>query len=29
MDGALEPFIGAWLKAGQPRQRKQGVSDED
>jgi len=29
MDGALEPFIGAWLKGGQPRQRKQGVSDED
>jgi len=29
MDGELEPFIAAWLKAGQPRQRKQGVSDED
>ncbi len=29
MDGALEPFISSWLKAGQPRQRKQGVSDED
>jgi len=29
MDGALESFISAWLKGGQPRQRKQGVSDED
>ena len=29
MDGALEAFISAWLKGGQPRQRKQGVSDED
>jgi len=29
MDGELEPFISTWLKAGQPRQRKQGVSDED
>ena len=29
MDGALEPFISAWLKGGQPRQRKQGVTDED
>jgi peptide chain release factor 2 len=29
MDGDLDPFISAWLKAGQPRQRKQGVSDED
>ena len=29
MDGALESFISAWLKGGQTRQRKQGVSDED
>ena len=29
MDGALESFISAWLKGCQPRQRKQGVSDED
>jgi hypothetical protein len=29
MDGELHPFIGAWLKAGQPRTRKQGVTDEE
>ena len=29
MDGDLEPFISTWLKAGQPRQRKQGVSDDE
>jgi peptide chain release factor 2 len=29
MDGDLDPFVSTWLKAGQPRQRKQGVSDED
>ncbi len=29
MDGDLDPFISAWLKAGQPRQRKQGVTDEE
>jgi len=29
MDGDLDAFINAWLKAGQPRQRKQGVSDEE
>ncbi|MCX7886354.1 MAG: peptide chain release factor 2 [Verrucomicrobiae bacterium] len=29
MDGDLDPFIAAWLKAGQPRHRKQGVTDED
>jgi peptide chain release factor 2 len=29
MDGELQPFIGAWLKAGQPRSRKQGVTDEE
>jgi peptide chain release factor 2 len=29
MDGDLDPFISAWLKAGQPRHRKQGVTDEE
>jgi peptide chain release factor 2 len=29
MDGDLDPFIGAWLKNGQPRQRKSGVTDEE
>ena len=29
MDGDLDSFISSWLKAGQPRQRKQGVTDED
>ncbi len=29
MDGDLDPFVSAWLKAGQPRQRKQGVTDEE
>jgi peptide chain release factor 2 len=29
MDGDLDSFIGVWLKAGQPRQRKQGVTDEE
>lgn len=29
MDGDLDGFIGAWLKAGQPRTRKQGVTDEE
>jgi peptide chain release factor 2 len=29
MDGDLDAFINAWLKAGQPRQRKQGVTDEE
>jgi peptide chain release factor 2 len=29
MDGDLDPFISAWLKAGQPRQRKSGVADEE
>jgi hypothetical protein len=29
MDGDLDPFISVWLKAGQPRSRKQGVTDED
>ncbi|HUK83978.1 MAG TPA: peptide chain release factor 2 [Verrucomicrobiae bacterium] len=29
MDGDLDPFISAWLKAGKPRTRKQGVTDEE
>ena len=29
MDGDLQPFISAWLKAGQPRNRQQGVTDEE
>ena len=29
MDGDIHPFISAWLKAGQPRTRKQGVTDEE
>jgi peptide chain release factor 2 len=29
MDGDLDDFVGAWLKAGQPRTRKQGVTDEE
>ncbi|MEI6085870.1 MAG: peptide chain release factor 2, partial [Verrucomicrobiota bacterium] len=29
MDGDLESFISSWLKAGQPRHRQQGVTDED
>ena len=29
MDGELDPFIATWLKAGKPRQRKAGVSDEE
>lgn len=29
MNGDLDGFIGTWLKAGQPRQRKQGVTDEE
>ena len=29
MDGNIDPFINAWLKAGQPRARKQGVADEE
>jgi hypothetical protein len=28
MDGDIHPFISAWLKAGQPRNRKQGVDDD-
>jgi peptide chain release factor 2 len=29
MNGDIHPFISAWLKAGQPRNRKQGVTDEE
>jgi peptide chain release factor 2 len=29
MDGDIDQFITAWLKAGCPRQRKSGVADED
>ena len=29
MDGDLDPFINAWLKAGQPRTRKSGVTDAE
>jgi len=29
MDGDLDSFVGAWLKGGQPRTRKQGVTDEE
>jgi peptide chain release factor 2 len=29
MNGDLEPFIGAWLKSGQPRTRKSSVTDEE
>jgi peptide chain release factor 2 len=29
MNGDIEAFIGAWLKAGKPRQRKQGVTDDE
>jgi peptide chain release factor 2 len=29
MDGDLDPFIATWLKAGQPRQRKAGIADDD
>ena len=29
MNGDLDAFIGAWLKAGKPRTRKQGVTDEE
>jgi len=29
MNGDIHPFISAWLKAGQPRSRKQGVTDDE
>jgi peptide chain release factor 2 len=28
LDGDIHSFISAWLKAGQPRTRKQGVEDD-
>ena len=29
MDGDLDPFVHAWLRAGCPLKRMQGVKDED
>ena len=29
MDGALDPFVNAWLRAGCPSKRMQGVKDEE
>ena len=29
MDGALDPFVNAWLRAGCPLKRMQGVKDDD
>jgi peptide chain release factor 2 len=29
MDGALDPFVNAWLRAGCPLKRMQGVKDEE
>jgi peptide chain release factor 2 len=29
MDGALDPFVNAWLRAGGPLKRMQGVKDEE
>jgi peptide chain release factor 2 len=29
MDGALDPFVNGWLRAGCPSKRMQGVKDED
>src|SRR5437773_11258881 len=29
MDGDLDPFVNAWLRAGCPTKRMQGVKDED
>ena len=29
MDGALDPFVNAWLRAGCPAKRMQGVRDDD
>ncbi len=28
MDGDLDPFISAWLKAGQPRSRQDAADDD-
>jgi hypothetical protein len=29
MDGELDPFVNAWLRAGCPIKRMAGVKDED
>jgi hypothetical protein len=29
MDGDLDPFVNAWLRAGCPTKRMAGVKDED
>jgi peptide chain release factor 2 len=29
MDGDLDPFVNAWLRAGSPAKRMQGVKDEE
>jgi len=29
MDGALDPFVNGWLRAGQPLKRMQGVKDDE
>jgi peptide chain release factor 2 len=29
MDGALDPFVHAWLRAGCPLKRMQGVKDDE
>ena len=29
MDGDLDPYVNAWLRAGGPLKRMQGVKDED
>ena len=29
MDGALDPFVNAWLRAGCPLKRMQGVKDDE
>jgi peptide chain release factor 2 len=29
MDGALDPFVNAWLRAGCPLKRMQGLKDDE
>jgi peptide chain release factor 2 len=29
MDGDLDPFVNAWLRAGGPTKRMQGVKDDE
>jgi hypothetical protein len=29
MDGALDPFVNAWLRAGCPMKRMSGVRDDE